>query len=77
MAIPFASEGYCKSSFEFSRDMTGGRLLTNDIVEVRDRTRFGRDAGPEVEAELLGEEDRCSELCDAMQFGYDDGEQPQ
>jgi hypothetical protein len=54
------------SSLELSRDMTGGRLLTNDSVEVRDRTRLVRGVEPEVlavaAAELEGEEADCGVL---------------
>lgn len=62
MAIPVGSSVYCKSSLELSRDMTGGRLLTKDRVEVLDRTRLDRGAEPEAVAELPGDEGGCSEL---------------
>ena len=46
--------------------MTGGRFVTNDNVDVRDRTRLGRGAVPVVEAvtegEPGGEDGGCSLL---------------
>jgi hypothetical protein len=45
----------CKSSLELSRDMTGGRLLTNDSVDVRDRARLDRGSVLEAVA-VAGDE---------------------
>ena len=64
MSMPFPFP--CKSSLELSRDMTGGRFVTNDNVDVRDRTRLERGAAPVVEAvtegEPGGEDGGCSLL---------------
>jgi hypothetical protein len=41
--------------------MTGGRLLTNERVEVLDRTRLDLGTEPEAVAELSGDEGGCRE----------------